>query len=140
MVKIGQFWKCLAIWSCDDTIGFRLSSRSRRCRRLFVRWVNGDYFVVKKILKINFTIFFCIRDAAVDDIEIENGACPLEVSCDFEEDYCGFYNTKEGDDIDWERGKGQLYSTTGPSADHTTQTALGYYAFINPLSPMVVGK
>ena len=79
-------------------------------------------------------------DAAVDDIEIENGACPLEVSCDFEDGYCGFYNTKEGDDIDWERGKGRLYSTTGPVSDHTTQTDLGYYAFINPLSPMVVGK
>ncbi len=56
-------------------------------------------------------------DAAVDDIEIENGACPPEASCDFEDDYCGYYNTKEGDEIDWERAKGRKYSTTGPGAD-----------------------
>lgn len=39
-------------------------------------------------------------------MEIENGACPPELTCDFEESYCGFYNTKEGDDIDWERNQG----------------------------------
>ena len=63
----------------------------------------------------------------------------MEASCDFEEDYCGYYNTKEGDEIDWERGKGRLYTSTGPSTDHTTLTALGYYAFINPIAPMKIG-
>ena len=71
---------------------------------------------------------------------MENGACPLEVSCDFEDDYCGFYNTKEGDEIDWERGKGRLYTSTGPVTDHTTLTPLGYYAFINPMTPMKKGE
>ncbi|CAF0741635.1 unnamed protein product, partial [Brachionus calyciflorus] len=74
-------------------------------------------------------------DAAVDDIEIENGACYSEGSCDFEDDFCGYYNTKEGDDFDWYRGQGQLYYITGPSVDHTTQTVLGYYAYINPINP-----
>lgn len=69
-------------------------------------------------------------DAAVDDIEITNGACYEELSCDFEEDNCGYYNTKEGDEFDWQRGKGKNSFSTGPSVDHTTNTALGYYAFI----------
>ena len=68
-------------------------------------------------------------NAAVDDIEIENGACSPEASCDFEDDYCGFYNTKEGDDFDWLRGKGAASGPmTGPSVDHTTNTQSGYYA------------
>ena len=76
----------------------------------------------------------------MDDIEIENGACPPEASCDFEDGLCGFYNTKEGDEIDWERRKGQVFSTTGPSVDHTTLTNLGYYIFINPMTPMKQGR
>lgn len=74
------------------------------------------------------------RDAAIDDVEIENGPCFAEGSCNFEDDYCGFHNTREGDDFDWERGKGRIYFSTGPGVDHTTQTTQGYYIFINPQS------
>ena len=79
-------------------------------------------------------------DAAVDDIELESGDCYEEASCDFEDDLCGYYNTKEGDDFDWLRSKGQISLITGPSVDHTTNTALGYYAYINPSSKMSFGK
>ncbi|RNA26976.1 MAM and LDL-receptor class A domain-containing 2-like [Brachionus plicatilis] len=74
-------------------------------------------------------------DIAVDDIEIETGPCPPEGFCDFEDGFCGFYNTKEGDNFDWLRGKGPIFSITGPTVDHTTQTQLGYYAYINPVPP-----
>ncbi len=73
-----------------------------------------------------------LGDAAVDDIEITNGECYSEGSCDFEDEYCGYYNTKDGDDFDWEKGKGPLYSSTGPTVDHTTNTQDGSYVFINP--------
>lgn len=79
-------------------------------------------------------------DAAIDDIEIENGACYPEASCEFEDDYCGFYNTREGDDFDWERAKGRKNDFTGPQVDHTTGTIEGYYALINPLSSYPEGK
>jgi hypothetical protein len=81
-----------------------------------------------------------LGDAALDDIEIEEGACPTEASCDFESGYCGYYNTQEEDDFDWLRGKGRVYYYTGPAVDHTTNTAAGYYAFINPTSDMQAGK
>ena len=73
-----------------------------------------------------------LGDAALDDIEISNGECYPESSCDFEEGLCGYYNTKEGDEIDWEKGSGPEYSLTGPTVDHTTSTQSGSYMFINP--------
>jgi hypothetical protein len=58
------------------------------------------------------------------------GECAAEASCDFEEDFCGYYNTREGDDFDWDRGRGKVYDLTGPIVDHTTGTSEGYYAYI----------
>jgi hypothetical protein len=53
-------------------------------------------------------------DLAVDDIEIENGACDYdEASCSFEDGYCAYYNTNEGDKFDWLRDKGRVYKYTG---------------------------
>lgn len=75
-------------------------------------------------------------DIAVDDIQIDSGPCAPDAYCDFEDDFCGFYNTKEGDNFDWLRGKGQIYTSTGPSVDHTTLTQLGYYVYINPIPPL----
>lgn len=80
------------------------------------------------------------RDAAIDDIDLENGPCYAEEgSCDFETDFCGYQNTREGDDFDWDRAKGRAYSQTGPGVDHTTQTTDGFYVFINPMSAMPTG-
>ena len=73
-------------------------------------------------------------DIAVDDIEIENGECYPELACNFENDYCGYYNVKDLDDFDWERAQGQRYIITGPSVDHTTNTDEGYYVVIDPKS------
>lgn len=73
-------------------------------------------------------------DAAVDDIEITNGECYSEATCDFEDDYCGYSNTKEGDDIDWKRTRGlKTKPELGPSVDTTTSTDLGYFVAVqNP--------
>lgn len=79
-------------------------------------------------------------DAAIDDIEISNGPCFSEGSCDFEDDYCGYYNTKEGDNFDWYRAKGRVYYLTGPSVDHTTNTVAGYYLYINTEYSMQKGE
>lgn len=78
-------------------------------------------------------------DIAIDDIEIANDACFNDASCDFEDEFCGYHNTKEGDNFDWYRGKGKIYSSTGPSVDHTTNTVEGYYAYINTESSMKKG-
>jgi hypothetical protein len=76
----------------------------------------------------------------VDDIEIENGACYSEASCDFEDDYCGYYNTIEGDEFDWQRAQGRDNYFTGPGVDHTTGTVSGYYLVIYPSSSMADGS
>lgn len=96
-------------------------------------------WIIKSTLLLVLSDFCRFRDAAVDDILFENGPCPTEGSCDFENDYCGYLNTKEGDDFDWERGKGRVYYFTGPGVDHTTSTVEGYYIFINPSSSMPMG-
>lgn len=70
-------------------------------------------------------------DIAVDDVEIENDACPTTASCDFEKDLCGYYNTKVGDVFDWFRGRGEIFGSTGPNVDHTTMSVEGFYMFNN---------
>ena len=44
------------------------------------------------------------------------------MACNFENDFCGYYNVNEFDQFDWERGQGEDYQSTGPSVDHTTET------------------
>ena len=75
---------------------------------------------------------------AFDDYEIDmNSFCNDRdsLSCDFEtKDTCGWINN-EDDDIDWIIGNaGTDTSDTGPGADHTTQTNLGYYLYISEQS------
>jgi hypothetical protein len=81
-----------------------------------------------------------ISNAAVDDIELVNGPCDAEASCNFEVDLCGYYNVQEEDDFDWIRGRGDSDSpTTGPSIDSTTQTEEGYYVYIDSSEPQKKG-
>lgn len=54
------------------------------------------------------------------------------MSCDFEQDQCGFYNINEDDDFDWERSS-RVYN--GLFVDHTTSSNEGSYMFINPDEP-----
>ena len=127
-----EIWTCY----CSNKIWFPDGFRGRCWKFVYRVSLNIIFFHFVFCFKVLFLVW---SDAAVDDIEIETGSCPNEASCDFEDDYCGYYNTKEGDDFDWERGKGQLYVSTGPSVDHTTGTQAGFYAFINPFSPFKLG-
>ncbi|CAH3118157.1 unnamed protein product [Pocillopora meandrina] len=79
-------------------------------------------------------------DIAIDDVEIFAGKCPTPGNCDFEKGTCTWRNTRKGDDFDWLQGKGNtLSSTTGPSNDHTTNSANGTYMFIEASSPRKTG-
>lgn len=55
---------------------------------------------------------------AIDDVTLENGACPAFGSCTFENsDYCSWQNVIDGrDKLDWEFGSHSTDTTnTGPS-------------------------
>ena len=65
-------------------------------------------------------------DIAIDDVVITEGPCPDYGNCDFERDKCGYTNKPGIDQFDWLVGNGETSSsTTGPTSDHTTKTALG---------------
>ncbi|XP_077865040.1 MAM and LDL-receptor class A domain-containing protein 2-like [Saccoglossus kowalevskii] len=70
-------------------------------------------------------------DIAIDDLSVHPGPCPPHRECDFEYDFCGWTNRLEGDELDWLRGRNGTETTgTGPTIDHTTGTATGYFAYI----------
>lgn len=79
-------------------------------------------------------------DIAIDDIRIDDGACPAAGSCNFEKDLCDWTNSNAGDDFDWERAQGSTVTTgTGPQTDHTLNTAYGTYLYIEASAPRVTG-
>ena len=65
-------------------------------------------------------------DIALDDISMQDGQCPPQEECTFENvNLCGWKNIY-GDNFDWTRSKGQTGSYhTGPSYDHTYMTGYG---------------
>ncbi|XP_071486325.1 MAM and LDL-receptor class A domain-containing protein 1-like [Diadema antillarum] len=81
-------------------------------------------------------------DIALDDTLISvAGLCndSSEWDCDFENGWCQ-YTQAQDDNFDWVRQQGSTGSVgTGPSVDHTTGTANGYYVYIETSSPRVPG-
>jgi len=65
-------------------------------------------------------------DIALDDISMQDGQCPPQVQCSFEDpNLCGWKNV-HGDNFDWTRANGITASIgTGPSFDHTTGSSNG---------------
>jgi hypothetical protein len=66
--------------------------------------------------------------------------CPSTQYCDFETiDICNYQHDITAQ-FKWTRmNKGTATSGTGPSFDHTYQTAEGYYMYIETSSPRVTG-
>lgn len=67
-------------------------------------------------------------DIAIDDISIQDGACPQPGYCDFQTNFCTWSNVINADDFDFIRSKGSTSSSgTGPTADHTLATNQGSF-------------
>uniref|UniRef100_A0A8C4IDF4 MAM domain-containing protein n=1 Tax=Dicentrarchus labrax TaxID=13489 RepID=A0A8C4IDF4_DICLA len=77
------------------------------------------------------------RDVAIDDLTILNGACPPPGFCDFEMDFCGWVNkppAESGVDWDWLSGDSEVsFQVLIPKKDHSTNSALGHFAFFTAL-------
>ncbi|XP_077978864.1 MAM and LDL-receptor class A domain-containing protein 1-like [Glandiceps talaboti] len=85
-----------------------------------------------------------VGDVAIDDVEIVEGACPPPGFCDFEDGMCAWTNY-DGDRFDWLLNAGSTRNQyTGPSVDHTTGTAEGFYMFFDsyfsPDDPPAIGE
>lgn len=64
-------------------------------------------------------------DISLDDVSITNGACPPPGSCTFENNWCGYQNSKT-DGFDWMLGSGGMPNYyLGPKTDHTTNLPAG---------------
>ena len=78
-------------------------------------------------------------DIAIDDIKFVDctpGAENSPASCDFESGLCSLQHVTANVDFNWERNKGGTGSwDTGPTADHTTNSADGYYIFTEASYP-----
>ena len=68
-------------------------------------------------------------DIAIDDVSLEEGACPSPGDCTFEKGRCTWLEVKDGTDtFDWQLGSGSTQSfSTGPSSDHTLGNAQGKF-------------
>ncbi|XP_057713068.1 MAM and LDL-receptor class A domain-containing protein 1 [Corythoichthys intestinalis] len=75
------------------------------------------------------------RDIAIDDMTIQNGACPPEGFCDFEMDFCGWVNNPPAETgVDWDWLPGSTSGTLIPNTDHSTMSPLGHYVFFRSFS------
>ncbi|KAF0307294.1 MAM and LDL-receptor class A domain-containing protein 1 [Amphibalanus amphitrite] len=73
---------------------------------------------------------------AIDDVSLAEGACDSD--CNFEKDLCNWINMDEGDDFDWQLGRGSRRGVTGPIRDQSSShsvSRVGGYAFIDSSHP-----
>lgn len=65
---------------------------------------------------------------------------PPGARCDFEEDWCGWYNVS-GNGLEWARHNGSTPTNgTGPDVDHTYKNNTGIYAYVNMAKGDVFGS
>ncbi|XP_072014818.1 MAM and LDL-receptor class A domain-containing protein 1-like [Amphiura filiformis] len=85
-----------------------------------------------------------LTDITIDDIAFGDCDKSSDISCDFEGSgsgsICG-WSQDPGDDFDWTLDQAGTGSAgTGPSFDHTTGTAAGWYMYIETSSPRIKGE
>ncbi|XP_034558606.1 MAM and LDL-receptor class A domain-containing protein 2 [Notolabrus celidotus] len=77
-----------------------------------------------------------LRDIALDDLTVLNGACPPQGFCDFEMDLCGWVNSPPAESgVDWDWLSGDSKGNLVPARDHTTDSSLGHFVFFGPFEP-----
>ncbi|XP_067654295.1 MAM and LDL-receptor class A domain-containing protein 1-like isoform X2 [Haliotis asinina] len=122
----------------------------KRTGNLGTHWLMGQFSVNVK-LPFNVVIEGVSGGSqgvtAIDDVNIASGSCsagttldqsskPSDDKCTFEDSIiCGF-SQDLSDDFDWTGNAGSTSSSgTGPSSDHTYDTRLGHYMYIETSEP-----
>ncbi|KAM9338394.1 apical endosomal glycoprotein [Symphorus nematophorus] len=65
---------------------------------------------------------------AIDDVAFVDRPCTIPRMCSFEGQQCGYSSAGKGR---WVHRSGHTTTTTGPKADHTLETELGFYMMVN---------
>ncbi|CAG5126619.1 unnamed protein product, partial [Candidula unifasciata] len=79
-------------------------------------------------------------DIALDDFSKNDGHCPQQSVCDFEDDNVCGYTQLQTDDFDWLISTTQRNASyTGPATDHTFNTPEGHFAYIDSSAPRKIG-
>ncbi|KAI5627922.1 MAM and LDL-receptor class A domain-containing protein 1 [Silurus asotus] len=69
---------------------------------------------------------------AVDDVLVSHYPCTSSGHCNFEVNMCSWQNLMAEDNMDWLRNQGNSGApSTGPSVDHTTNSSIGYYMYVD---------
>ncbi|CAF4949449.1 unnamed protein product, partial [Rotaria magnacalcarata] len=86
-------------------------------------------------------IFQAVRSSSnvvigIDDIILTLGYCPAPINCDFEGRTICSWTQQKDDTFDWLLQSGETESFgTGPTVDHTTNSAQGHYLYIESSLP-----
>ncbi|XP_035827620.1 MAM and LDL-receptor class A domain-containing protein 2-like [Aplysia californica] len=93
--------------------------------QVHVQDMNGDtHVVIQGSGGSSFTSII-----AVDDVSMNQGDCPHQPGCDFEDGLCNFHQLA-GDDFDWTLKTSRTLSVnTGPQTDHSFLTREGHYIY-----------
>ena len=85
-----------------------------------------------------------VGTVAVDDMQLEEGACRSFGACDFERhDMCSWHNVHDEarDILDWSFGSHRTPTPrTGPAYDHTLGNAFGVYLYLEASPPAQTGQ
>ncbi|KAA0719308.1 LDL-receptor class A domain-containing protein 1 Skeletal organic matrix MAM and [Triplophysa tibetana] len=68
---------------------------------------------------------------ALDDVLVTNYPCTPSGQCDFEANFCSWFNLFEVDDADWMRVQAGTGEHAGPSVDHTSNSSTGCYIYMD---------
>ena len=122
---------------CDQSLCEQICVYKFLCTKFCEQNFGGQSFCDQsfftQILSLSQVVFEGVRgksykgDIALDDVSIQDGRCPPQALCTFDDPgLCGWNNVKSGDNFDWTRANGRtLSSSTGPGNDHTYGTDQG---------------
>nr|KAG5710604.1 hypothetical protein BaRGS_013250 [Batillaria attramentaria] len=90
----------------------------------------GNDLVITDMKQNDVGKYVCHAKNILGETTITVDLSMFDLACDFEQDYCAWKQGR-GDKLDWTLNKGSTSTIfTGPDIDHTTNSVLGQYAYL----------